>query len=83
MMGEWQPGCTCKDCWYFEPMVEWYEPTEVGYPDMLCAEPPTCTGWAVTDIEGRRYVHDVPEDGHCHRWEPKYQVKQLLKGWDC
>lgn len=65
----------CEDCWYYVPEEWWEEPTEVGYPPMPMCEPPTCEGWAVVDADGKRYVHTVPPDGHCHRWEPRYQVK--------
>lgn len=74
----------CEDCWYYVPEEWWEEPTEVGYPPMLMCEPPTCTGWSVPYEESRfmhtiPFVHTVPSDGHCHRWEPRYQVKPLLR----
>ena len=64
----------CEDCWYYVPEEWWEEPTDVGYPPMPMCEPPTCTGWSVPYGESR-FVHTVPPDGYCHRWEPRYQVK--------
>ena len=83
-MSEWKPGCTCSECWYFTPMEVWYETVDPCWPPMECAEPPSCSAWDVR-WDGKTFTHDVPDDGFCHKWEPRYQVKQLGDGlpFDC